>query len=66
MKHVDALSRQPHEEAKDAEVVDARMFALRIDTEDWLLTMQLQDKRNKVGVGKGSRDAGGETSPSQL
>ncbi|XP_001810078.1 retrovirus-related Pol polyprotein from transposon 297 [Tribolium castaneum] len=45
MQHVDALSRNPTEPAREVEVADAKIYSLRIDMSDWLLTMQLQDKK---------------------
>ncbi|KYB25609.1 hypothetical protein TcasGA2_TC034292 [Tribolium castaneum] len=45
MQHVDALSRNPTEPSREVEVADAKIYSLRIDMSDWLLTMQLQDKK---------------------
>lgn len=45
MRHVDALSRQPVEDSKEMEIADINIFKVRIDTEDWLVTMQLQDPK---------------------
>uniref|UniRef100_A0A1Y1LA97 Integrase zinc-binding domain-containing protein n=1 Tax=Photinus pyralis TaxID=7054 RepID=A0A1Y1LA97_PHOPY len=45
MKHVDALSRSPTEETRDVEAADLKINSIRIDKNDWLLTMQLQDNK---------------------
>lgn len=42
-QHVDALSRNPVYPPREVEVADLKILNIRIDEQDWLVTMQLQD-----------------------
>lgn len=42
-QHVDALSRNPVYPPREVEVTDLKILNIRIDEQDWLVTMQLQD-----------------------
>ncbi|KAK9703421.1 Reverse transcriptase (RNA-dependent DNA polymerase) [Popillia japonica] len=44
MLHADALSRNPNEDARTTEVASIDVLTVRIEDQDWVLTMQLQDK----------------------
>ncbi|XP_071052109.1 uncharacterized protein [Onthophagus taurus] len=48
MAHVDVLSRNPHEPAREVKIADFNVLTLHIDNSDWLLTMQLQDHKLKT------------------
>ena len=47
MSHIDALSRHPNEPGKEPEEADLKIYSLRFNGADWLLTMQIQDERLK-------------------
>lgn len=43
MAHVDALSRAPVEDARDAMVVTEQLMRVDVTADDWVATMQMQD-----------------------
>lgn len=47
MAHADALSRQPHEPARDPEIVMQNIMRIEVSFDDWVATMQHQDRKLK-------------------